>query len=101
MKSLGIAVLAMSMLSGCAGALIDQTPIKMADGSGVYIIKDTVSSKENNSELKNRASEICKSGYDLLHEEVRQLQNLAGMKLPWAWEVSWQIKCKTSEQLAS
>jgi len=106
MKSLGIAVLAIPFLTGCAGSHVyEQTSMKLDDGTRHYFIKTNFKFFQASRDLATRtlttrANEICPKGYILVDEQTPVLLNAGGLDVGDK-ELTWQIKCKTAEQPAS
>jgi len=101
MKTIAIALLAISLLAGCAGKpMREATSVKLNDGMTHYFIKTHFKPCQQSRDwairtLKIRANEICKSGYMLVDEQtpviLEPLEGRGGKR-----ELTWEIKCRNA-----
>jgi hypothetical protein len=99
MKTIAIALLATSLLAGCAGKPVrEPTSVKLNDGTIHYFIKTNFKPCPQSRDwairtLKIRADEICKSGYILVDEQtpvILEPMEGGGAKR----DLTWEIKCR-------
>jgi hypothetical protein len=101
MKTIAIALLAISLLAGCAGKpMREPISVKLNDGTTHYFIKTDFKPCQQSRDwasrtLKIRADEICKSGYMLVDEQtpviLEPLEGGGGKR-----ELIWEIKCRNA-----
>ena len=101
MKTIAIALLAISLLAGCAGKpMREATSVKLNDGTTHYFIKTDFKPCPQSRYwaigiLKMLADEICKSGYILIDEQTPViLEPLEGGGEKR--ELIWEIKCRNA-----
>lgn len=100
MKTIAIALLAISLLAGCASKpVLEPTSVKLNDGTTHYFIKTSfkpcqISRDWATRTLKIRADEICKSGYILIDEQTPVVLEPLGAATGGKRELTWEIKCR-------
>lgn len=106
MKVIVIALLAIPLLAGCASKPpYEQTSTRLNDGTTRYFLKTDFKPCQSSRDwatrtLAKRANQICKSGYTLINEQTPVLLGPLGESATKR-TLSWEIKCKTSEQSKS
>ncbi|SEO88254.1 hypothetical protein [Nitrosovibrio sp. Nv6] len=99
MKTVAIALLAIPLLTACAGSPdYEQISKTLNDGTTHYFIKTKLGPCPTSRDwaartLAKRANEICKSGYVLIREQAPILLDHLGPR-PKDTKLLWQIKCK-------
>jgi hypothetical protein len=103
MKRIGVAILAVSWLAGCAPFLADFQPVNSSDGSKHYLVKTSYGASAGPksaaiTDLDRYSNHLCKkNGYTIISQEEHNLLTAWGSEDPTK-RLFWEIRCKAAEQ---